>query len=57
MKARIYQPSKYGMYYRQIFDDKYKRWKTVTPLCLTKWGVKRELANWKRQNYPEEMEI
>ena len=45
MKARIYQPSKYGMYYGQIFDDKHKRWKTVTPLYLTKRGVKRELAN------------
>ena len=57
MRARIYQPSKYGMYCGQIFDDKHKCWKTVTILCITKWGAKRELINWKRLNYPEEIEI
>lgn len=57
MRARIYQPCKYGMYCGQIFDENYKKWKTVTPLCLTKWGAKRELIKWKNMNYPEEIRI
>lgn len=57
MKARIYQPCKYGMYYGQIFDEKHKYWKTVTQMCFTKYGAKRELIRWKNLNYPEEIEI
>ena len=57
MRARILQPCKNGLYYGQVYDEKYKYWKGVTPLCFTEWGAKRELEKWRKQNCPKEFEI
>ena len=57
MRARINQPCKNGLYWGQVYDEKRKRWKDVTLSCFTRWGAKRELEKWKRQNCPEEFEL
>ena len=57
MRARIFQPCKNGLYYGQVYDEKNKYWKDVTPLCITEWGAKRELKKWRKQNCPKELEI
>lgn len=56
MRARIL-PCKSGLYYGQVYDEKYKYWKDVTPLCFTKWGAKRELKKWRKKICPKEFEI
>ena len=57
MKVRIYQPHKNGLCWGQIYDEQLKFWKTVTISCFTKWGAKRELEKWKKQNHSQEFEI
>ena len=57
MRARIFQPCKNGLYYGQVYNEKYKYWEDVTPLCFTEWGAKRELKKWRKENCPKEFEI
>lgn len=54
MKARIVQDN-CGYYTGEVFGK--TRWICVTRSCITKIGAKRELAKWKKRNYPEEFEI
>ena len=43
---------------RVLISGKYEPgWVTVTSSCLTRWGAKRELKQWKRKHYGEEIEI
>ena len=64
MKARIIQDScgyyvgeVYGTWENWLLDTKWTGWDKVTSRCITKWGAKRELKKWKRQNCPEEFEL
>lgn len=57
MRARIYQWCRSSMWYGQIYDEKNKCWKDVTPPCNTKWGAKREIKKWREMNLPKEFEI
>ena len=64
MKARIIQ-NDCGYYVGEVYGDwsnsflqtKWTGWNKVTNSCITKFGAKRELEKWKRNNYPEEFEI
>ena len=57
MRARIYQPYRNGLYWGQVYDEKYKYWKDVTTSCFTEWGAKRELEKWRKENCPKEFEF
>lgn len=63
MKARVIES--YGIFKGQVYgksfnfiSGKYEPgWVTVTSSCFTRWGAKRELKQWKRKHYGEEIEI
>lgn len=57
MKARIYQSCPSGLYWGQVYDEKYKCWKNVTLSCFTEWGARKELKKWKKLNCPQEFEL
>lgn len=56
IRARIYHPCKNGLYWGQVYDEKYKGWKDVTLSCFTEWGAKKQLEKWRESNKPKEFE-
>lgn len=57
IKARIYHPCKNGLYWGQVYNEKFKYWENVTLSCFTEMGAKRKLNKWRKRNRPEEFEI
>lgn len=68
MKTRIVKSSGGAFWVGQIYitSDIYllgqylgerTGWETVTGICYTKWGAKRELKKWKKEHCGEEFEI
>lgn len=48
MKARIVRPCPSGLFWGEVWDEKFKYWKTATTGCVTEWGCKRELKKYKK---------
>ena len=64
MRARIVKDSGggyvgevYGVWTSWIFETRWEGWRSVTTRCVTKWGARLELENWKKENCPDEFEI
>lgn len=43
MRARIHQECSNGLYWGQIFNEKYKCWEDVTLSCFTEHGARKAL--------------
>lgn len=57
MRARIHQECSNGLYWGQIFNEKYKCWEDVTLSCFTEHGARKALEKWRKENRPQEFEI
>ena len=60
MKARIVQNNcgyyigeVYGNWSNSLIQTKWTGWNRVTGTCITKWGARRELEQWKKKNYQD----
>lgn len=54
MRARVYRAYSGGLCWGQIFNEKSKRWETVTISYFTEWGARKALEKWSKIHCPKE---
>ena len=64
MRARIRKDSGgcwigevYGNWENLLLGTEWTGWNKVTTRCITQFGAKWELNQWKKEHYPEEFDL
>lgn len=56
IKARIVK-ERHGLYHGEIYNDKVGKWKQITDSCYTKWGARRLIYKYIKDEIIEEIEV